>query len=202
MKLYNSIGPNPKVVRMFMAEKDIEIPIVEIDLMAGENRKPEYKAINPMCQLPCLELDNGTIIAEITTICEYLEEQNPNPSLIGSTAEERAETRMWIRRMDLNMCEHMLHAFRYSEGLKMFESRILVIPEAAKGLKTLAQNYIGWLNDSLVDDWICGSRFSYADIHLFCFLEFGAAVAQPIPDNCTKILAWFERVKSRPSASV
>lgn len=201
MKLYNSIGPNPKAVRMFIAEKGIEIPTVDIDLMGGENRKPAYKAINPTGQMPCLELDNGRVISEITTICEYLEEQHPNPPLIGSTAEERAETRMWTRRIDLGICEPMTSAFRYSEGLKMFESRMLVIPEAAKGLKTQAQNYLGWVNDALVGDWLCGSRFSNADIHLFCFLEFGAQVAQPISDNCTNIRAWFERVKSRPSAT-
>ena len=202
MKLHNSIGPNPKAVRMFMAEKGIEIPLVEIDLMGGENRQPAYQQKNAMGQLPCLELDDGTFIAEITTICEYLEEQHQTPSLIGSTAEARAETRMWTRRVDLNICEPLTSGFRYAEGLKLFEPRMPVIPEAAAGLKARAQFYLQWLNDALTGDWLCGQRFSYADIHLFCFLEFGIQVGQPLSEDCPKILAWYERVKARPSSAV
>ncbi|HEY1638496.1 MAG TPA: glutathione S-transferase N-terminal domain-containing protein [Rhizomicrobium sp.] len=93
MKLYNSIGPNPRVVRMFVAEKDLEIPLVEVDLMAGENRREPYLQKNAAGQLPALELDDGRCITEITAICEYLEDTHPAPPLIGSTPEERAETR-------------------------------------------------------------------------------------------------------------
>ena len=101
MKLFTSIGPNPRVVRMFMAEKGIEIPLESVDLMGGENRREPYTGRNPAGQIPCLELDDGRHLAEVTAICEYLEELHPTPPRIGATPEERAETRMWVRRIDL-----------------------------------------------------------------------------------------------------
>jgi glutathione S-transferase len=107
MKLYNSIGPNPRMVRMFMHEKGIEIPLEAVDLMGGENRRAPYTDKNPAGQLPALALDDGTVIAEITAICEYLEDIQPEPHLIGGTPQERAETRMWTRRVDLNIVEPM-----------------------------------------------------------------------------------------------
>ena len=123
MLFYDSMGPNPKVVRMFMAERGISgIPTETIDLRGGENRKDPFLARNPSGQCPALVLDNGAVISEITAICEYLDETGPaGMTLIGKTAEERAETRMWSRRIDLNILEPMANGFRYAEGLKMFE---------------------------------------------------------------------------------
>ena len=117
--LYDSIGPNPRVVRIFMAERGIELPKTTVDLRGGENRQPPYLAKNPVGQMPCLELDDGSVIAEITAICEYLDEVTPGASLIGTTPLERAETRMWTRRIDLNIVEPMLNGFRFAEGLKL-----------------------------------------------------------------------------------
>ena len=105
MKLYHSIGPNPAVVDLFLAEKGLEIERVEVDLRGGENRRPEYLKINPAGQLPALVLDGGEVITEVTAICEYLEEEHREPPLIGSTPTERAETRMWTRRIDLGIVE-------------------------------------------------------------------------------------------------
>src|SRR3546814_14286144 len=105
MKLYNSVGPNPRVVRMFAAEKGIDLPKQDVDIRAGDNRLEPYLKVNPAGQCPALELDNGTILTEITAICEYLEEKNPDPPLLGRTPEERAQTRMWTRRVDLNIVE-------------------------------------------------------------------------------------------------
>ena len=139
MKLYNSLGPNPRVVRMFMAEKGIDIPTEEIDIMGGGNRQPDYVAKNPSGQMPALELDDGSMLAEITAICEYLDEIHPQPPLIGSTPEERAETRMWVRRIDLNILEPLANGFRFAEGLAMFKDRIHVIPQAADDLKAIAR---------------------------------------------------------------
>src|SRR3982074_1386340 len=99
MKLYDSIGPNPRIVRMFMAEKGIEIPKQTVDLRGGENRQPEHLKRNPHGQMPALELDDGNYLSEITAICEYLADKNPKPPMIGGTAEERAECRMWTRRV-------------------------------------------------------------------------------------------------------
>ena len=123
MKFYNSIGPNPRVVKMFMAEKGLDIPRVEIDLMKGENRQAAYGAVNPSGTTPALELEEGVILAETTAICEYLEELHPTPPLIGSTPIQRAETRMWVRRIDLGIAENLTNGFRYSQSLAMFQTR-------------------------------------------------------------------------------
>ncbi len=202
MKLYDSVGPNPQVVRMFMAEKGITIPTETVDIMAGANRKPDYLAKNPGGGSPCLELDDGSILAEITAICEYLEERFPGTALIGDTAEERAEVRMWTRRIDLGICEPLANGFRFSEGLPMFESRMRCLPEAADGLKAIAKDKLIWLDGLMAGKtWVCGDRFTLADIMLYCFVTFGAAVGQPLPEDCTHIAAWLERAGARPSAS-
>ncbi|HEX4183307.1 MAG TPA: glutathione S-transferase [Caulobacteraceae bacterium] len=202
MKLYNSIGPNPHVVKMFLAEKGVEIPREAVDLMAGENRREPYvSTVNPAGQLPALELDDGKVITEITTICEYVEEKHPEPALIGRTPEERAETRMWTRRVDLNICEPMANGFRYSQGLALFQNRMRCLPEAAEGLKAVAQDKLAWLDGLMAGQtFVAGERFTLADIVLFCFLDFGAAVGQPLNPENKNIAAWFERMKARPSA--
>jgi glutathione S-transferase len=201
MKFYNSIGPNPRMVRYFIDEKGIEIPRVEIDLLKGENRQSEYMAKNVHGQTPCLELPDGTTIAEITAICEYIEENYPKPALIGSTPKERAETRMWTRRIDQGICEPMTNGFRFAEGLPLFKNRVHCEPDAAPGLKRIAQDRLSWLDDQMVGKtWICGSRFTMADILLFAFLDFGTSVGQPLNPEFKNIGAWFARMKDRPAA--
>lgn len=202
MKFYNSIGPNPRVVKMFMAEKGIDLPRVEVDLRAGENRQPAHLKRNPSGQMPTLELDDGTYLAEVTVICEYLEELHPEPILVGATAQERAVTRMWTRRVDLYIIEPMLTGFRGSQGLNFFKDRLRVLPQAAEDLKTLAQEKLTWL-DGLINgrDFIAGPRFTLADILLFCTMDFAATVGQPLNPANANISAWFERVKARPSAA-
>jgi len=201
VKLYTSIGPNPRVVRMFLAEKGVELPLESVDLMAGENRQAAHTARNPAGQMPCLELDDGSFLSEITAICEYIEETHPEPALIGSTPEQRAETRMWTRRIDLNIIENLTNGFRYAEGLPLFKDRIHVIPQAADDLKAIAQEKLAWL-DGLMDgrSWICGDRFTLADILLFAFLDFGAQVGQPLSGDLAWLPGWLERVGKRPSA--
>lgn len=200
MKFYNSLGPNPRVVRMFMAEKGISIPFEEVDIMKGDNRKEPYLSKNSAGQMPALELDNGHCVTEITAICEYLEDIHPNPPLIGSNPEQKAECRKWTRRIDLNICEPMANGFRFSEGLPLFKDRILCVPEAADGLKRIAQDRLKWLNSEMSGkEFICGKRFTLADILLFCFLDFGGQVGQPINPAFTNIVNWFARVKERPS---
>ena len=202
MKLYNSIGPNPQVVRMFLAELGQEIEMVEVDLMAGENRQEDHLKRNPSGQMPALELANGNFISEVTVICEYLDENQGNTDLVGKSAEDRAETKMWTRRIDLQIVEPLTSGFRYSEGLELFKTRMRVIPEAAEGLKLIAQEKILWL-DSLMEgkEFVCGDRFTLADVMLFCFLNFGATVGQTINPEAKNITAWFEKIKERPSAS-
>ncbi len=203
MKLYTSAGPNPHMVRMFAAEKGLTLETIEVDLMGGENRRAPYTVVNPAGQTPALVLDDGTVIAEITVICEYLEERHPGPALIGATAEERAETRMWTRRIDLNVCEPMASGFRAAEGRRIFENRMkLVGAEGAAELKAIARDRLIWLDGQMQGrEFICGDRFSLADVLLFAFLAFGAQVGQPIPDEATWVKAWFARVQARPSAA-
>lgn len=202
MKFYNSVGPNPRVVRMFMAEKNITIPTQDVDLMKGENRQDAHLKRNPHGQMPSLELDDGRFISEITVICEYLEDKNPSPVLIGANAEEKAETRMWTRRIDLNICEPLAMGFRFSQGLPLFKDRIVTVPEAADGLKRIAQDRLKWLDGQLAGkEFVCGKRFSLADILLFGFLDFGNTVGQPMNPELKNIAAHFERVKARPSAA-
>ena len=202
MKLYDSPSPNPRVVRMFMAEKAIDIPRVAIDVRGGENRRAAYLARNPAGQTPCLELDDGFHLTEITAICEYLEEMHPTPALIGGTPRERAEARMWTRRIDLNIVEPLANGFRFAEGLKIFQNRIHTIPQAAADLKQIAQEKLAWLDGLMAGrTWVCGNRFTLADILLFSFLDFGAAVGQKFSPELKNIDAWFTRMKARPSAA-
>jgi glutathione S-transferase len=201
MKLYDSFGPNPRIVRMFAAEKGIEIPRQAVDIRAGENRQAEHLKRNPHGQMPTLELDDGSHVSEVTAICEYLEEKNPNPTMIGTTAEERAECRMWTRRVDLNICEPLANGFRFGEGLKFFQKRIVCAPEASPGLKMVAADRLQWLNGQMVDkQYLCGARFTLADILLYCWLDFGGTVGQPLDAANTNIAAWMARVAERPSA--
>jgi glutathione S-transferase len=201
MKLINSIGPNPHVVRMFIAEKGLNIPVENIDLMKGENRQEAHLKRNPHGQSPALELDNGKYLSEITVICEYLEDKNPKPALIGSNAEEKGETRMWTRRIDLNICEPLANGFRFSDGLPLFKDRIVTAPEAAPGLKKIAQDRLKWLDGQMAGKtFVCGDRFTLADILLYCFVDFGGAVGQPLNPEFKNLTNWFARVKDRPSA--
>jgi glutathione S-transferase len=202
MLFYDSVGPNPQIVRIFAAERGVSLPSTKVDLRGGENRQAAYLAKNPSGQLPCLELDNGLVLAEITAICEYLDEIGPaGKTLIGSTPEERAETRMWVRRIDLNILEPLANGFRFAEGLKLFQSRIRTIPQAADDLKLLAKEKLAWLTGLLEGrQWVCGDRLTLADLLLYVFLEFGAAVGQKVDPANSNVLRIIDQVKARDSA--
>ncbi len=202
MLLYNSFGPNPRVVRMFLLEKGITLPIKEIDIRNAENRKDPYLERNPAGQLPALELDNGRCIGETVAIFEYLEEKHPTPPLIGTTAEERTEARQWQRRVELNITEHLYNGFRYGEGLEIFKTRIPVIPEASEGLKRVVRERLKWLDSLMAGHrYIAGDRFTIADIILYCALDFGSGVGQKIDPALGNVLRWFKGVEARPSAA-
>ncbi len=189
------------MVRMFAAEVGVPLVLETIDIMAGENRQPEYVAKNPQGQLPCLVMDNGDFLSEITAICEYLDEQATGTSLIGNTAEERATTRMWTRRIDLYICEPSANGFRFSEGLPLFKDRMTTLPDAAEGLKRLAREKLVWLNDLMAgNEFIAGGRLTMADVLLYCFLAFGKTVGQPYDEGLGNLHAWFQRMEARPSA--
>ncbi|MEM7542767.1 MAG: glutathione S-transferase family protein [Pseudomonadota bacterium] len=201
MKLLNSFGPNPRIVRMFCGAKGIALDAEEHDLMGGENRQESYLSKNPGGQMPALELDDGTVFGETVTICEYLEEKNPAPALIGTSAEARANTRMWIRRVELNITEHMYNGFRFAEGIDMFRDRLYCIPEAAGEFKAKARYGREWLNGLIEGrDYIAGSEFSLADIVLYCCIDFCKDVAQPVDTDLASINAWFNRIDAMDCA--
>lgn len=202
MLIYDAISPAPRCLRMFVLEKGLRLPAVAVDVMRGENREPPYLAMNPAGQTPALRLDDGSVLAEAVAIAEYLEELHPAPALIGATAQERALTRQWWRRVELNVTEFIHNAFHYAEGLPRFTSRIPVAPEAAAGLKRIAQDRLAWLDGLFgAGPWLCGERFSAADIWLYVWLDFGAGVNQPFDRTLPKIGPWFERMAARPSAA-
>ena len=200
MKLYSSVGPNPRIVRMFMAERGVELPVEEVDIMAGDNLADSYKALNPSAQSPCLQLDDGSVLAEVTVICAYLDEINEGASLIGDTPQQRAETRMWNRRFDARILEPLSLAFRSAEALELFKDRCHVIPHAADDLKATVQESWAWLEALMADkQYVCGDRFTLADIQLYVFADFGKMVGQGMPDDLPNLQAWYARVAQRPS---
>lgn len=201
MKFYDSIGPNPRLVRMFMLEKGLEIPSVQIDVLAGENRRAPYTDKNPAGEMPCLELDDGRVIAETVAICEYLEELHPKPALVGADAAARANTRMWIRRVEYRITNPITDGFRYAEGLSLFKDRRHCIPQAADDLKQTGREGLRWLDAQMAGrDWVAGSDFSLADIVLHCFLDFASSVGQPLDPALARLAAWTARVQTRASS--
>ena len=202
MKIYDSFGPNPRALRMFLHEKDVDLPKVAVDLLAAENRQAPYTDKNPGGQLPALELDDGRVLGETVAIFEYLEEKYPSPPLVGRTPEERAETRMWQRRIELKITEHLYNGFRFAEGLELFRTRMRCLPEAADGLKATARDNLAWL-DRLMQgkQFVAGDRFTMADVILYCALDFGASVGQPLDGSLTNVVSWKARVGARPSAA-
>ena len=195
------VAPNPRVVRMVLAEKRLELDVVNVDILAGENRQPPFLARNPAGEVPALELDDGRVLAESVAIAEYLDELHPDPPLIGTTPEERALTRMWIRRVDFKVAQPLTAAFRAAEGLPMFRERVRCLPQAAEDLKATVRDGVAWL-DAQLDGrpFLTGADVRLPDILLYCFLDFGAQVGQPPPGDCQRISGWMARMASRPSA--
>ncbi|SFV15217.1 glutathione S-transferase family protein [Pseudoduganella namucuonensis] len=202
MKLHTSIGPNPRLVNMFIAEKGWSLPKVEVDIIGGENRRQPFLSINPAGGTPVLELDDGTALAETLAICEWIEETHPEPALIGATARARAVTRMWTRRVDLMVAQPLTAGFRGAEGLPLFKDRVRCLPQAADDLKLAAREGLAWLDRQLGERaYLAGDTLSLADLLLFCFVEFGAQVGQPLDPENRRLAAWHARMASRPGAA-
>ncbi len=201
MMVHDAHSPAPRCLRMFLLEKCLQLPAETVDVFAGENRQPGFLALNPAGQTPTLSCDDGTTLSEAVAIAEYLEELYPTPALIGSDPAQRAQTRQWWRRVELNITEFIHHAYHYSEGLPRFASRIPVAPEAAADLKRIAQDRLSWLDGMLgPGPYLCGERFSAADIWLYVWLDFAESVNQPFDHSLPQIGPWFERIAARPSA--
>lgn len=201
MLLYDAKSPAPRCLRMFLLEKGMVLPAVTVDVFAGENRQPAFLDINPAGQTPALRCADGSTIGEAVAIAEYLEELHPSPALIGSTPEQRALTRQWWRRVELNITEFIHNAYHYAEGLQRFESRIPVLPEAADGLKAIARDRLRWLDGMFgPGPYLCGERLTAADIWLYVWLDFGVSVNQPFDRSLPHIGPWFKRMAARSSA--
>jgi glutathione S-transferase len=206
MMLYHSLRPHPRVgagreVRMLLREKRMTIDAVDVDMMSRETRGADFLAKNPAGQLPALALDDGRVIAESVAICELLEERQPRPALIGATPEERAETRMWLRRIEFGITENIVNGWRFGEGQSFWQGRGRTIPEASDGLKAIARDKLAWLDAQFGDrPFIAGDRFTLADIVLFVGLDFAEMVGQPLDPELRALTAWRERVAARPSA--
>lgn len=197
MKLYSSIGPNPAFVNLFARLKDIKLEQVEVDILSGENREPAFLAKNPCGATPVLETAQGQLISETTAICEYLEELNPQPALIGEDALSRAITRMWWRRVDLLVVQPMTAGFRAAEGLAMFASRVPCFPESAQALKDSTQQGLRFLDQHMQGPYLTGQSLSAADLLLYAFCQFGAQVGQPIAADCRNLQQWFEHLNTQ-----
>jgi glutathione S-transferase len=202
MKLYGAPmpAPNPRRVRMFLAEKGIELTETPVNLMKREHKSPEYRAKNSLGQVPTLELDDGTAISETVAICRYFEETQPEPSLFGKTAVEKANVDMWVRRIEFVLMNPVGNYWRHAHPrtaalLTQFKD----FGESNKGAYANAQR---WLDRELADrPFIAGQAFTVADICALSTVDFADWIGLPIDVECTRLIGWRERVSARPSAS-
>jgi glutathione S-transferase len=204
MKLYTYDGaPNPRRVHIYLAEKGIEIPFEQVDIMTRANRTPEFiRDVNVMGGLPVLELDDGSHIAESIAICRYFEAENPEPSLFGATPTEQGIVDMWLRRIELNLMTPV--GLVWIHGSPLTKS---VVPhqigEVADQYRVVVNAYYRFLDEQLsAKEYIAGERFSIADIVALCTIDFAARLNELPPSPEQKHLTrWHESVSSRPSAS-
>jgi glutathione S-transferase len=207
MKLYDCVtAPSPRRVRIFLAEKGISVATVQVDLRNGEQFTPAFRAINPDCMVPVLELDNGTKITDILSICRYFEELHPDPPLMGRNAEERAVIASWLHRIEWDGFLAAMEAFRNSTpGLK---GRALPGPEAYEQIPALAergrtriQHFFGWLDARLAEnEFVCGPGYTVADISGMVAVDFAGWAKLKLPEHVTHLRRWHAAVSARPSA--
>jgi glutathione S-transferase len=201
VKLYNSnLAPNPRRVRIFLAEKGVTAPTVDVDLARLEQKSQAFSALNPFQGVPALELDDGTIIAESVAICRYIEELHPDPPLFGVGALERAMVEMWQRRLELHLFFPIAQAFRHSHpAMKAMETP--QIAQWAEVNRERALAAMARFDEALRErPFIAGERFSVADITGLVALDFTRPARIAIPDELTHLRRWREALAARPSA--
>lgn len=208
MKLFDMrVAPNPRRVRVFLAEKGIDVPRVEINIRAGENLEPGFLAVNPRGVLPTLQLEDGTVIDETTAICRYFEELQPDPVLLGRTALEKAMVECWNRRIEFDAGQPVIDAFRnsyppYADRAIPGRTGTPAIPElVTRGQARLADFYPAIDRRLAESEYVAGSDFSLADITLLCIVDFAIAVKLPRPEGCANFARWHAHVSARPSAT-
>jgi len=200
MKLYDSkMAPNPRRVRIFLAEKGIQVPDDQIDLAKAQNRSPEFLKINPMGGVPVLQMDDGTNLAESVAICRYFEETHPEPRLMGVDARDKAEVEMWQRRMELNLLSTVAGCFRNTS--EFFKGRIPQVPEYGEVCRQAAEKAFGMVDGFLADrKFIAGERYTIADITALVAVDFAKLIKLRVSSEQKNLARWHEAVSSRPSA--
>ncbi|MFP6630795.1 MAG: glutathione S-transferase family protein [Myxococcota bacterium] len=201
MKLYDSkMAPNPRRVRIFLAEKAIDVPTVQVDIGAKANLEPGFLALNPLGRVPVLELDDGTCIAESVAICRYFEGQQPDPALMGVDAQDAAVVEMWQRRMEQQVLENIAGCFRNTHDF--FKGRIPQVAEYGEVCRGSATERLAWLDEVLADsEFIAGDRYTIADITAQVGIDFGRVTKIGIQPDQKNLARWHEAVSARPSAS-
>ncbi|QCZ92271.1 glutathione S-transferase family protein [Salinimonas iocasae] len=200
MKIYETrTAPNPRRVRMFLAEKGVDMEYVQLDLQKGENLTAEMRAKNPLGKVPILELDDGTCIAESDAICTYFENTVPEPTLMGTDAKSKAVISMWQSQVEMALLLQVGMCFQHSTGY--FKDRMVPVAEYGKQAGINAAKYLNILERRLeLNTYIAGEDFSIADITALCAIDFARVVDIRLSDKHTNILRWYDLVNQRPSA--
>lgn len=204
MRLFDSTpAPNPRRVRIFLAEKGLEVPLVQVDLRAGEHRTPEFLRRNPSGKIPVLELDDGTCIGETVAICRYFEAIQPEPNLFGRSPVELGRIEMTNRQLEFELLGPVGTAWRNGPVVaKLAAGRIPTIPAAREQAEAAVRRFYERLDRELATrPFMAGPRFSIADITALCTIDFAASLVELQPDAGLEHLArWHAEVSARPSA--
>ena len=201
MKLYDAgRAPNPRRVRVFLAEKGVTVPVISIDLARLEHKAPAYVAVNPLQRTPAPELDDGTVISESIAICRYFEELHAEPPLFGTGALERAHVEMWQRRLEFGLLGTVAAVFRHLHPA-MAEMEVPQVAAWGETNKPRVIEFLRFLDGELADRrFIAGDRFSVADITGLVGLDFMKPAKLSLPDELANVRRWHAELAARPSA--
>lgn len=202
MKLFDGgKAPNPRRVRIFLAEKGIEVPLEPVDMGAMAHRSADISSRNPLQRLPVLELDDGTVLCETIAICRYFEELHPEPALFGRGALGKARVEMWQRRLELNLLLAVGHSFRHLHPA-MKEWEVPQIPEWGEANKPKVLEFLEILDRHLAEnEFAAGDELSVADITGLVAIDFMKPARIAVPEELANVRRWHAALKARPSAS-
>lgn len=201
MLLYNaSFAPNPRRVRIFLAEKGVEIPMRDVALAALEQKQEDFRKINPLQTVPALVLDDGEVLTESVAICRYFERLHPEPPLFGVSAHDEAFVEMWQRRVEFGLLATVGMAFRHSHP-RMAQMENPQLPEFAEVQRGRAERFLRFLDSELaLRRYIAGNAFTIADITALAAVDLTPFARIDIPAELTHVARWREEVSNRPSA--
>ena len=201
MKLYDSnFAPNPRRVRIFLAEKGIAVPTERVDIARQEHKTPEYAAINPLQRMPSLVLDDGTIITESIAICRYFEMLRPEPPLFGVGSKDAAIVEMWNRRAEINFLASVAAVFRHTHPA-MKELEVPQVPAWAEANRPRVSWFLEMLDRELATrEFVAGDHYTVADITMQVAVDFMKPGRLSMPDGAANVKRWHTAVSARPSA--